>query len=113
MKKKIESGALIEGEQDLSEALKKTDRAFVLFYASWCPFSRKFLPIYDKFSTDQKNSAICVKAEDVDSLCDKYSVSVYPTVLFFKKGKVAKRLDGIAGEGLNEKQLADFIEGCR
>lgn len=113
MKKKIESGALIEGEQDLGEALKKADRAFVLFYASWCPYSRKFLPIYDKFSTDQKSSAICVKADDLDSLCDKYSVSVYPTVLFFKKGKLVKRLDGISGEGLTEKQLTDFINECK
>jgi thiol-disulfide isomerase/thioredoxin len=103
----------IESEKDLDVALKKADRAFVLFYASWCPFSRKFLPVYDKFSTDKKNRAVCVKADDMDSLCEKYSVSVYPTVLFFKKGKVVKRLDGIAGEGLSEKQLADFIEGCR
>ena len=35
-----------------------------------------------------------------------------PTVIFFKNGKIAKRLDGIAGEGLNEKQFVEMIDSC-
>jgi hypothetical protein len=50
--------------------------------------------------------------DDLEDVCEKYSISVYPTVLFFKKGKVAKRLDGISGEGLNEKKLTDLMDSC-
>jgi hypothetical protein len=45
-------------------------------------------------------------------MADSYSIEVFPTVLFFEKGAVAKRLDGARGAGLNEKQLANFIASC-
>ena len=39
-------------------------------------------------------------------------VEYYPSVLFFKKGKVVKRLDSLHGEGLDEDQLKDFFSVC-
>ena len=50
--------------------------------------------------------------DDRESVGDKYSVDVFPTVLFFEKGAVSKRLDGEPGMGLSEKQLADFVKSC-
>jgi hypothetical protein len=32
----------IDVEYDLEEALRSKGRVFVLFYASWCPFSQRF-----------------------------------------------------------------------
>jgi len=101
-----------DDRSDLSGALKKMDRAFVLFYASWCPFSRRFLPVFDQFAKDNAGSCLRVMIDDNEDICEKYSISVYPTVLYFKKGKVVKRLDGVSGEGLNEKKLKDFIGAC-
>ena len=43
-------------------------------------------------------------------MADKYSVEVIPTVLFFENGAVVKRLDGILGVGLSEKQLSEFYK---
>jgi hypothetical protein len=37
---------------------------------------------------------------------------VVPTVLVFEKGKLVKRLDGLHGVGLSEKQLMDFVKTC-
>ena len=34
---------LLGGASDLDEAVKSRDKLMVLFYASWCPFSRAFL----------------------------------------------------------------------
>ena len=45
-------------------------------------------------------------------LCEKFSVEVFPTVLFFEEGKVSKRLDGLAGAGLNRQQLEAFAKQC-
>jgi thioredoxin-like negative regulator of GroEL len=53
-----------------------------------------------------------VKIDDKPNIMEKYSVEVLPTVLFFEKGSVSKRLDGVAGLGLNEKQLTDLITQC-
>lgn len=101
----------IDIEYGLDHILKSKDEAIVLFYASWCPFSKRFLPIFERYAKDKdKESCLCVKIDDKASLCEKYSVDVVPTVLFFKKGKVSKRLDGVPGKGLTEKQLTNQKE---
>ena len=102
----------INVEYGLDDALKSLDRVFVLFYASWCPFSQRFLPAFEQFSRGKKHSCLLVKTDDKASLCEEYSVDVVPTVLFFEKGKVAKRLDGVQGEGLSEENLTDFVSKC-
>ena len=90
--------------------LKSKDSVIVLFYASWCPFSQEFLPIFEKFAQGKTQSCVRVKIDDKASLCEKYSVEVVPTVLLFEKGVVAKRLDGRPGVGLKEKQLTDLTD---
>jgi hypothetical protein len=37
-------------------------------------------------------------------------VYTVPTVLLFENGKVAKRLDGAPGAGLNEKQMKNLVD---
>ena len=96
----------------LDGMLGSRDKVFVLFYASWCPFSQRFLPIFDKLVQSRPQSCVCIKTDDNARLCERYSVEVVPTVLFFENGKVAERLDGSAGVGLSEKQLADFVNDC-
>jgi thioredoxin 1 len=95
----------IDVEYDLDDALKSKGRVFVLFYASWCPFSQRFLPIFEKYAQENPQGCLRVKTDDKAKLCERYSVDVVPTVLLFEKGKVIKRLDGTPGAGLNEKQL--------
>ncbi len=93
-----------EGE----EAFLSKDRAFVLFYASWCPFSQMFLPIFKEYSKQNPDECLSILVDNKADLCDKYSIDYYPTVLLFKKGKVAKRLDATPGAGLTKKQLAQL-----
>jgi thioredoxin 1 len=96
----------------LDHMLKSKDKVFVLFYASWCPFSQEFLPMFEKFAEGKTQSCTRVKTDDKASLCEEYSIDVVPTVIFFKNGKIAKRLDGMPGVGLDEKQLMDFTSKC-
>jgi thioredoxin 1 len=97
-------------EYDVDKVLKSKDKSIVLFYASWCPFSQKFLPVFKKYSQAKPDSCLEVVTDDKASLCMKYDVDVVPTVLIFEKGKVTKRLDGEAGIGLTEKQLLEFTK---
>jgi len=106
---RIDKRKVIDVEYDLDEALKNRDEAFVLFYASWCPFSQRFLPTFDKYAQGETQNCIRVKIDDKASLMERYSVEVVPTVLLFIKGTVKKRLDGAPGQGLTEKQLKDLI----
>jgi thiol-disulfide isomerase/thioredoxin len=104
---------LVKSDRDFHELLKVRDKAFVLFYASWCLFSLRFLPIFEQQAKAQDQDFIRVIIDHEESLCEKYSVAVYPTVLFFENGKVSRRLDGISGVGLDEKKLKDLIKTCR
>lgn len=96
-------------EGDLEDILKTRKRAFVLFYASWCPFCRAFLPIYDKYYENQPETFLRVMIDDKEELMDRYSVEIVPTVLFFDDGRLKRRCDGEAGIGLNEERLKDII----
>jgi thiol-disulfide isomerase/thioredoxin len=104
---------LVKSGHDLHELLKVKDKAFVLFYASWYPISSRFLPIFEQQTKVQDQDFIRIIVDHEESLCEKYSVAVYPRVLFFEKGKVSKRLNGISGVGLDEKKLTDLISACR
>jgi thiol-disulfide isomerase/thioredoxin len=93
---------------DIDGALKSKEKAFVLFYASWCPYSQRFLPIFQDYAKSNPNQCISIMIDDKPDLCDKYEIDYYPTVLLFKKGAVEKRLDAIPGAGLTKKQLAEL-----
>jgi thioredoxin-like negative regulator of GroEL len=54
-----------------------------------------------------------MEVDDYPNLCEKYSIEVYPTVIYFQNGKVVKRLDGTRGFGLHEQQFRGLIDLCR
>jgi thioredoxin-like negative regulator of GroEL len=103
---------LIKDERELEALMKSPDGVFVLFYASWCPFSKRFLPVYEKHAQGRERDFMRFLVDDNEDVCDRHEVEVYPTVLFFKDGKVARRLDGDYHVGLSEKQLAGLMEAC-
>jgi|SRR5271157_18408 len=97
-------------EKGISDELKQMDKAFVLFYATWCPFSQRFLPIFEEYARSNPQECKSVIVDEIPDLCEEYSIEYYPTVLLFKKGKVHKRLDAEPGVGLNRKQLAELTK---
>ncbi|MDD5168218.1 MAG: thioredoxin family protein [Syntrophales bacterium] len=103
---------LVREEHELDEILSLRAQVIALVFASWCPFCTRFLPVF--LSHVAKGEPFFLRIQDDDEkVADRYSIEVFPTVLFFEKGKVVRRLDGIPGTGLNEKQLTDFIELCK
>jgi thioredoxin 1 len=97
-------------QPDFEETLKTKKKLFALFYASWCPFSRKFLPIYEKCTMNSPIPCLRVMVDNREDLSEKYSIETYPTVILFENGEVSKRLDGEPGAGLEEKQLKRLLE---
>jgi thiol-disulfide isomerase/thioredoxin len=93
------------GKGTFYEEIKRRDKAFVLFYASWCPFSQRFLPIFEEYARSNPQECMRVMVDDRPELCEEYSIEYYPTVLVFEKGKVCLRLDAEPGIGLTQKQL--------
>jgi thioredoxin 1 len=102
----------VNNQQELNGELSKHEKVLVLFYATWCPFCRGFVPAFDKKTANMGfESIIHVLLNDFDDpMWDEYDVEAVPTVVFFEKSKVSKRLDGRSGVGLKEKQLDAWLQ---
>lgn len=109
--KRADQCVMVDDQRGLNDMLKSRERVIALFYASWCPFCASFLPVFERYAAGEGLTFLAVK-DDQESMGDAYSVEIVPTALFFEKGKVSGRLDGVPGVGLNEKQLTDFIRAC-
>jgi thioredoxin 1 len=99
-------------KSDLESQLQKSKRILALFYASWCPFCRSFLPVFERSSSEQGvNLVLLVKVDEHDNpLWDEYSIEAVPTVILFNEGNICKRLDARLGCGLSEQQLKQWLE---
>jgi thioredoxin 1 len=102
----------VESKQELNDQLKSNEKVLALFYASWCPYCMRFVPVFDKKLVNFRfGKVIHVLIDEYDDpLWEDYSIEAVPTVIFFKKGEVSRRLDGKSGVGLNEKQLQVWLK---
>ena len=102
----------VSSKHDLEGQLKKNKSVLALFCASWCPYCRRFLPVFDRNVSNQGfNLVLRVRVDEYDNpLWDEYSIGAVPTVVLFERGKVCRRLDGRFGYGLSETQLKEWLE---
>ena len=102
----------IENENDLDHILRENKSVFVLFYSSWCPFCRSFLPIFNKNAQNREDKKFLrVKIDRfLNPIWEKYSVNVVPTVILFQGNKAHRRLDGVLGVGIKEKEFNCFLD---
>jgi thioredoxin-like negative regulator of GroEL len=98
-------------EKDIDKFIKKRDATTVLFYADWCPFCRKFKPIFENYEKAANARFGEAKInEDDNPMWDRFSISVIPTLVAFKNGKAVARRDGVAGVGLSETDLKSIMD---
>lgn len=102
---------VVDNLHDLEETLQKKDRVVAMVYASWCPFCKRILPVFEKQAQESERTFLLV-ADDEEHIADLYGIDVFPTLFLFEKSQIVKRLDGKPGIGLNEKQIKDFISSC-
>ncbi len=102
----------VDVEANMEAILKSKAKVFVLFYATWCPFCRQFLPIFEKFAKTNTRHCEFVVIDDKPSLREEYEIDVVPTILVFQDGKIIRRLDGLQGIGLNERDLMNLVAIC-
>jgi thioredoxin 1 len=102
----------VDNKSELENQLKKSNRVLALFYASWCPFCRSFLPVFAKNASGNDSCVVLrVKVDDYDNpLWEEYSIEAVPTVILFETETVCRRLDGGFGSGLNAKQFEEWLK---
>jgi thiol-disulfide isomerase/thioredoxin len=83
-----------------------------VFYASWCPFSRRFLTIFETAMTKKNDlQGALVDISDEDSpLWGTFGIEIVPTLIGFRNGAAIVRKDGVAGVGLGMSELEDALQ---
>jgi thioredoxin 1 len=102
----------VDNETELATQLKGNRNVLALFYSSWCPFCRRFLGIFDKY-TQNPGSLVFMKVridEDENPLWETYSLDAVPSAILFKNGQVHRRLDCVRGVGLSEEKFSKWLK---
>jgi thioredoxin-like negative regulator of GroEL len=96
-------GVKAMGDQELVAAIASAPKAVAIFYSPNCPYSRKFLPIYEALAPQYPD--VLFASVNVDQHVQQAGlnkVQMLPTVVFFVNGKPVGRIDGV-------QEQSDFI----
>ena len=102
----------IKTKADFERAVNGGGNKLVLFHSGYCPFCASFLPAFEKRAKSAPGFFARVSTDALPDLEDAFSVEVVPTLLFFKQGKLAARLDGALGRGISAEKFLAFAEAC-
>lgn len=102
----------VDKEADLEKLLAERGELAVLFYSAWCPFCTAFLPAFEKHGARRPDSFARALTDGMPAAEDRYLIEVVPTIILFRGGKPAARLDGILGRGITETMLSDFLKAA-
>ena len=95
-------------EQTFQKDIKK-GIVVVDFWATWCGPCRMQAPIFESVAAEMKKEASFGKV-DVDQnklLSDVYGINSIPTIIIFKDGQLAWRLEGLTTKELLTQTIKD------
>jgi len=101
--------ALVGNTTDLDKALKEKDKVIAFVYASWCPFCRKILPVFQEQARDGRRNFLLI-ADDEENIAERYTRDAFCTLFFFNTRACSRWLEGTTGVGLNGKLVKHFLQ---
>lgn len=95
---KISNGVNINDKNFDKEVLESKDLVLIDFWAPWCAPCKMLAPIIKELAEEYKKKKVKILKLNIDKnpkIAMKFKVMSIPTILIFKKGKVAKQLVGL------------------
>lgn len=93
-----------------TSVLQSAEPTVIMFWATWCPFCRRFKAEFDRLTSARPGRFAAVYLDDEDNpLWEDYAVEVVPTLALIRDGKVVERLDGILGYGIDRPMVESFL----
>lgn len=96
------------------EVVEAKEPVLVLFTADWCPFCRRFDPVFDALAAGFRGRVVRAHLEDEENpMWEEHHVDVVPTVEVFRDGRSVARHDGILGRGILRGDLERFLASVK
>jgi thioredoxin-like negative regulator of GroEL len=90
--------------------LNRTGTLAVLFAAEWCPFCRKFSPIFESaLKAKSMSGALADLSNFENPLWETFDIQVVPTVMIFRDGELVYRKDAVLGQGLPNDAMNEVV----
>lgn len=85
-----------------------SEAAVVDFYADWCGPCQAMLPVFEACAAEYEKISFCkVNVDEHKKLAIQNRVLGIPCFMFFKNGKMVKRIDG----AVDEASFKDALNG--
>ena len=99
-----------QGELDSATS---SANSLILFYADWCVYCKRFIPIFENSVKNLSDKKILVGGvklnEDENPLWDKYGINAVPTLIAFSKNTIKDRRDAKMGVGLTKSDMESIL----
>jgi thioredoxin 1 len=83
-------------ESNFDEEVKSAETVLVDFWAAWCGPCQMQGPIVDELAQARDDVKVCkVNVDEAGTLASRYQVTSIPSLVFFKKGEMVKKVVGV------------------
>ena len=95
--------------EELDKLLSSGQKTVAMFYADWCPFCKRFKPVFESVKSKYKKIQLKLN-EDENPMWDKFAISAVPTVIAFEGNKIVARKDARMGIGLEKSDIDSLLQ---
>lgn len=112
--KALDPGVRILSETEMADRIRKPAPVMVVFYADWCPFSERSMPII-RDSLDEIDMEVVAAniSHPKDPRWKEHSIDTVPTVAVFEQGTELRRSAARRGQRLEEDDLLSLEDKAR